>query len=107
MNDQLKLLYGGYKPEEFGAFIIPYKGNDLRIFASNYSKWDHISISLKHRCPDWYEMEYVAKMFFRPHEVAIQYHMPEKRHINFHPNVLHWWRPHHPKIILIPPPTMV
>ena len=49
-------------------------------------------------------MEYVAKLFFRDDEVAMQLHVPAKDHINNHPFVLHWWRPHSKlKRIPLPP----
>jgi hypothetical protein len=75
-----------------GAFLIPFNGNDLRILASRTFGWDHISVSLADRVPDWYEMEYIAKLFFKENEVAVQFHVPEEKHVNIHPNCLHWWR---------------
>jgi hypothetical protein len=47
-------------------------------------------------------MEHVAKLFFQDDEVAMQLHLPPDQHINVHPYVLHWWRPHDQQIPLPP-----
>ena len=54
--------------------------------------WDHVSVSLPNRTPNWYEMDFVKRMFFEADEVAWQYHVPAHRHVNAHPNCLHLWR---------------
>jgi len=99
--------YGTSGPDKGGTFVVPYKNVELRIIATDYAGWDHVSVSLKDRTPTWEEMDYIKRMFFRQDEIAIQYHMPERDHINIHPNCLHLWRPHMPKIILVPPKTLV
>ena len=78
-----------------GAFILPSRHDEesLRIIATSGLGWDHISISRADRCPDWYEMEQVKRLFFWPHETAMQLHVPPAEHINNHPNCLHLWRP--------------
>jgi len=88
--------YGGPGSKTGGAFEIrcPLTGGWLRIIASSGGGWDHISISLEHRCPNWTEMEFVKRLFFKPDELAWQYHMPPADHIDFHPYVLHIWRKH-------------
>jgi hypothetical protein len=107
IDQKFQDLYGTIGDEISGAFLIPYKSNTLRIIASAQDGWDHISISLINRCPNWEEMEYIAKLFFKDTEYAVQYHVPSERHINIHPYCLHWWRPHLPEIILMPPMTFV
>ena len=79
-----------------GAFEVPSVrgGHKLIVIATSGEGWDHVSVSLQKRCPTWYEMEQVARLFFKPNEVAMQLHVPAKDHINCHPNCLHWWRSH-------------
>lgn len=79
-----------------GAFILPSPrtGATLRIIATNADGWDHVSVSLPGRIPNWIEMDHVKRTFFNPHEVVWQYHVPSEKHINFHPNCLHLWRKH-------------
>jgi hypothetical protein len=80
----------------------------LKVIASVGDGWDHVSVSVENRCPTWDEMEFVAKLFFKPDEVAIQLHVREKDHINNHPFVLHWWRPlSRFKSIPLPPKRLV
>ena len=56
-------------------------------------KWDHVSVSRTDRVPNWEEMEYVKRAFFRDDETAIEYHVPPSDHINRHEFCLHLWRP--------------
>jgi hypothetical protein len=98
-----------------GAFVIDYPSppplrsmERLLVIAASGGGWDHISVSLEHRCPTWAEMEHIAKLFFKDDEVAVQYHVPAKDHINNHPYVLHWWRPRSKlKRIPMPPKSYV
>lgn len=55
--------------------------------------WEHVSVSLRHRCPTWAELEFVKRTFWAEDEWALQLHVPPSRHINVHPHVLHLWRP--------------
>lgn len=79
----------------YGAFMLPGIGKGaLACIASISDGWDHISVSMQHRCPDWAEMEYVKRLFFEDHETAMQLHVPPVDHISIHPFCLHLWRPH-------------
>lgn len=69
-------------------------GNILRVIASSTDNWDHVSVSMEKRLPNWFEMEQIKRMFFKDDETAMQLHVPPTDHINYHPNVLHIWRPH-------------
>lgn len=93
-----------------GCFVVPYKKTKkvaiLRIVASGSEGWDHVSISLENRCPTWEEMDFVKRLFFKPDEVAIQYHVPVEDHISLHPYCLHLWRPHR-VAIQMPPKWMI
>ena len=95
--------HGWSGDETCGAFRMPSKidGQDLTIIASSDEGWDHVSVSRSNRCPNWPEMEYVKRMFFKDDETVMQLHVPESEHINCHPNCLHLWRP---KDIPIPRP---
>ena len=55
--------------------------------------WDHVSVSLKHRCPTWEEMDWVKRLFWDDGDTVIQIHPPVSKHISVHPNCLHLWRP--------------
>lgn len=89
--------------EDGGAFEIPCHRTSvtLRVIASFGGGWDHVSVSLPNRCPNWTEMEHVKRPFFRDDEVAMQLHVPPSDHINLYPNCLHLWRPHN---VAIPRP---
>lgn len=65
----------------------------FRVIASSGEGWEHVSVSLPHRCPTWEEMEEIRRMFFLDHETVMQLHVPVTDHINCHPYCLHLWRP--------------
>lgn len=79
----------GYSGDMNGA----YQFGHLRVFASDGMGWDHVSVSLRTRCPTWDEMEMVKRLFFKPDETAMQLHVPESDHINDFEFCLHLWRP--------------
>jgi len=101
-------LYGCNGDDDNGLFRIRSEegGGMMLIIASVGEGWEHVSVSLKDRCPTWGEMEQVAKLFFGDWETAMQLHVPSSDHINCHKYCLHWWRPVHANIPR-PPAHMV
>lgn len=77
-----------------GCFFVkcPSTNADLKVIASSGGDWDHVSVSARNRCPNWTEMDYIKRLFFKPDECAVQYHVPISDHINCHPYCLHLWR---------------
>lgn len=77
-----------------GAFsIVGPGGATLKIIASNGEGWEHVSVSVRHRTPNWREMCFVKDLFWDEDECVIQYHPPRKDYVNCHPNCLHLWKP--------------
>lgn len=99
-----------YVPQEEGSaqgfFEIPYGNKRLTVMVGSDEQWDHLSVSLRHRCPTWPEMCYVKDLFFLENETVIQFHPPKSKHINLHKYCLHLWRPWSSEIAL-PPEWMV
>ncbi len=85
-------LSNEFAGEAFGMFEFPFKGNVLRIIASDGLGWDHVSVSLADRCPNWEEMCAVKDLFFDPEETVIQFHPKKSEYVNCHPYCLHLWR---------------
>lgn len=81
-----------------GAFLVASpKGCDLRILASNadYPEshgFEHVSVSLPNRCPNWPEMCFAKDLFWGPDECVIQYHPPKADYVNNHNFCLHLWK---------------
>ena len=100
--------YGNVGDDKVGMFELPSPIDKaiLRVIASSGEGWDHVSVSRRNRCPNWTEMEYVKRLFFREDETAMQLHVPPSDHISVHPYCLHLWRPLNAKIPL-PPRDMV
>jgi hypothetical protein len=92
--------------DDYGMFDIPHRptGVVLKVYltparfaekaglAKEYA-WDHVSVSLPKRTPNWPEMEYVKRLLFRDDETVMQLHVPVTDHRNLHPFCLHLWRP--------------
>lgn len=91
-----------------GKRIEPWMPIDygLLVLISSGCGWDHVSVYLQNRCPTWDEMELIRKMVAEPHETWVQFGVPEKDHISYHPYVLHWWRDQH-RGHRLPPSEMV
>jgi len=81
----------------YGAFLIPTKpgGPQIFVMASPFDgteEWEHVSVSLAHRCPSWEEMCKVKSLFWKPSDCVVQFHPPEEDYVNNHPFCLHLWR---------------
>lgn len=87
--------HGGPRGADFGAFMVPHPptGVTLRIIASNGLGWEHVSVSLPNRTPNWREMEFVCRLFWGEEEAVMQLHPPRSMWVNNHPHCLHLWRP--------------
>lgn len=64
--------------------------------------WEHVSVSLRNRCPTWEEMSMVKDLFWAPDEGVVQFHPPKAAHINEHPYCLHLWARHGEQLQLPP-----
>ena len=102
-------LYGWYSDSSSGVFDIPSPatGVTLQCVASTGEGWDHVSVSLSHRTPNWREMELVKRAFFKEDETAMQLHVPPTDHINLAATCLHLWRPNDGREIPRPPGLLV
>jgi len=75
-----------------GAFLPPYQSFILRVIASDGEGWEHGSVALPDRCPNWCEMCFIKDMFWDAEDVVIQYHLAKSQYVNVHDNCLHLWR---------------
>jgi hypothetical protein len=88
-------------------FVFGPCGADLKIIASSEGMgWEHVSVSLKNRCPNWPEMCFVKDLFWEDEEAVMQIHPPKSDYINCHPYCLHLWRPL-AETIPLPPSVLV
>lgn len=75
-----------------GFFVVPYKMEILRVVASNEEGWEHVSVSLRHRCPTWEEMCYIKNLFWEEDVAVVQFHPKKSDYINHHQFCLHMWK---------------
>lgn len=108
-SDDVRRYYGGIGDDTCGVFFVlsPIDMGRMRVIASSGAGWEHVSVSRKTRCPNWPEMEYVKRLFFHPHEVCMQLHVAEDKHLSLHPYCLHIWCPTDGREIPLPPSIMV
>lgn len=89
-----------------GYFLVPFESYALAVIASDGMDWDHVSVSLTNRTPNWKEMCFIKDLFFGNDDCVIQYHPPEKEYVNNHNFCLHLWKPQKVEIPL-PPSILV
>lgn len=91
-----------------GLFWIPGPTGTytLKVICSDGGGWDHVSVSLRGRCPNWPEMCFIKDLFFEPHETVVQFHPSIEEYVNLHPYCLHIWRDQS-QIHTLPPFWMV
>ena len=109
--EKFRIRSGSYATstgDDYGAFIVPGPFNcDLRVIASpgdanENIPWEHVSVSLPNRCPNWPEMCFVKDLFWDEEEPVMQLHPARSHWINNHPFCLHLWRPTNAAIPLPP-----
>jgi hypothetical protein len=97
----------------YGGFLIQGPcGEKLLIVASGADDddvaaegWEHVSVSVKRRVPNWQEMCFVKDLFWFEEECVVQFHPPKSEYVNNHPYVLHLWR--HKDGFPMPPSILV
>ena len=91
-----------------GAFLIPTRPGQppLRVIASDFGGWEHVSVSRPDRCPTWDEMCLVKSIFWDDEDAVMQLHPPLSEWVNNHRYCLHLWRPVGAEIPM-PPSLMV
>lgn len=57
-----------------------------------HSRWEHVSISRRDRCPTWEEMSAIKDVFWKETETVLQFHPKKSKYVNIMPNCLHLWR---------------
>lgn len=88
-----------------GYFIVPFESRDFAVIASDGEGWDHVSVSLNTRTPNWKEMRFIKDLFFGKDECVVQYHPPEIEYVNNHEYCLHLWKPQ--KVEIPMPPSIL
>ncbi len=68
-------------------------GRELLVVFSDGEGWEHVSVSLPTRCPNWPEMCFIKDMFWDAEDCVVQFHPPKSDYVNNHPYCLHLWRP--------------
>lgn len=96
----------GNQGADGALFLIKFEGRNFAVVASNGGSWDHVSVSLPNRCPNWREMCFVKQLFWNDDEVVIQYHPAKQDYINNCPTCLHMWKPQN-EVLPMPDKIMV
>lgn len=78
--------------DPFGWFMIPFEGKTFSVQADGQTDWEHVSVSMRTRCPTWPEMCFIKSLFWDEEETVVQYHPPKSDYVNFAKNCLHLWR---------------
>lgn len=76
-----------------GVFVIPFESRTFDCIASDGMGWEHVSVSLSSRTPNWKEMCHIKSLFWDEGECVIQYHPSREDYVNNHEHCLHLWKP--------------
>jgi len=78
-----------------GLFIVKRvhkNGRALVCVASDGEGWEHVSVSLGDRVPNWEEMSHIKGLFWGEEDLVIQIHPPKVDYVNRCATCLHLWR---------------
>lgn len=91
-NSRLHIMGSG--ADGFAACLVHpnYKFGAVVIIASWGGGWEHVSVSLKKRCPTWEEMCMIKDIFWGDDECVVQFHPTKSEYVNAHPYCLHLWK---------------
>ena len=81
--------------DQFCFFRVPshFDQEPITVVANGeYDKWEHVSMSLRHRTPRWSETCQIKDLFWTKEHFVIQFHPSEKDYVNNMRNCLHLWR---------------
>jgi len=89
--------YHSWRGDPFGAFRLQGPcGAALVIMANDAWEgshgWEHVSVSNRHRTPNWQEMCFVKDLFWNDEDWVVQFHPARSQYVNLHPYTLHLWR---------------
>jgi len=94
IKSSIRLLIEGIGYDGLHARLVhpKVKYGAVVIVASWGEGWEHVSVSLRNRCPTWEEMCIVKDIFWSDDECVVQYHPPKIEYVNCHPYCLHLWK---------------
>jgi len=77
-------MHGAFYAAKRGLFIISSGTCD--------PDWEHVSVSMEKRCPNWTEMCIIKDLFWDEEETVVQFHPKKSEYVNNHPHCLHLWK---------------
>ncbi len=108
--EQYRVKTGAFRSDESygnnGYFMVPFESRNFGVIASDGAGWEHVSVSLTTRTPNWKEMCYIKSLFWDDEETVVQFHPPKSEYVNQHEFCLHMWKPIG-KTIETPPSILV
>lgn len=88
--------WGTTNSEKYGLFFVPsiiQPASTMKVMVAPMdSEWQHVSVSLERRCPNWPEMCQVKDLVWGEDVIVIQFHPKKSEYVNMHPYCLHLWR---------------
>lgn len=93
LTDRSSPMYSTSADGNNGVFYCEFQSYKFLIIASEGLGWEHVSISLANRIPNWKEMCYFKSLFWDKEDCVVQYHPPESDYVNNDNNCMHLWRP--------------
>ncbi len=77
----------------------------LNFIFSYQMGWEHLSVSMPSRTPNWDQMCRMKDIFWGEDEACVEYHPKKEDYVNNHQHCLHIWKP--TKVELPTPPSIL
>lgn len=78
----------------------------LNFIFSHQLGWEHLSVSMLSKTPNWEQMCMMKDIFWGKDEACVEYHPKEEDYVNNHKHCLHIWKPTESELP-IPPSFLV
>lgn len=75
-----------------GTFTDPVTRKTWVFVFSDDPYFEHLSISSRHKTPDWDTMSRIKDVFFQDEEECVQFHPKKSQYVNIMEHCLHIWR---------------
>lgn len=92
LDKRFRILNGAFDGISGTVYSKTAGSSKMVVIASWAGGWEHVSVSLKKRCPTWEEMCMVKDIFFREDECVAEFHPPKKDYVDLMPTCLHMWK---------------
>lgn len=76
-----------------GYYYDRFNNKKLNFIFSCQMGWEHLSVSMPNKTPNWEQMCMMKDIFWGEDECCVEYHPRNEDYVNNHEHCLHIWKP--------------